>query len=45
MASWYIIAWRLLWFIPLQLGRALFVISAFMGWGLNHGQSAWDNTR
>lgn len=29
----YVVAWRLLWLIPMLIGQGLFVAATFCGWG------------
>lgn len=40
----YVIAWRVIWFIPMQLARIVFCACAAMAWGLDAGKMAWRDT-
>lgn len=32
-APWYVIAWRMVWWVPLKISRELFLLFALLGWG------------
>ena len=32
-APWYVVAWRMVWIIPLKIAREAFLLFAMMGWG------------
>jgi hypothetical protein len=40
----WVVAWRLLWFIPLQVSRFLFVGFVLIGYGLSDADQAWRDT-
>ena len=43
-APWYLIAWRVIWFVPSQVCRAAFVLTVTIGWGPRAGADAWNST-
>lgn len=43
-APLHVIAWRIIWFIPMQLARIVFCACAIMAWGWNTGKQAWRDT-
>jgi hypothetical protein len=43
-APWYQIAWRTLWWIPLQALRVAMVSVAFIGWGKRAAARFWKDT-
>lgn len=42
---WYIIAWRLLWFLPAQALRMLFTLVVGIGFGRRAARDVWRDTR
>lgn len=32
-APWYVIAWRMVWWVPLKVARELFLLFVLLGWG------------
>ena len=45
VAAVFVIAWMLLWFVPLQVFRCGFVFCAFCGWGPEAAKGLWGDTR
>jgi hypothetical protein len=43
-APWYLIVWRLIWFVPVMLARVLFVLILGIGWGPETASAAWRDT-
>lgn len=44
-APWYVIVWRFIWFLPLQVFRFGFLAIAFIGWGRQTAMEAFEDTR
>ena len=45
LAPPHVIAWRLIWILPTQAARALFVAVVFCSRGIDSAERAWANTR
>jgi hypothetical protein len=41
----YVVAWRLIWFVPVIILRVLLTVAAFCGWGLDSAQRVWEDTK
>jgi hypothetical protein len=44
-APWYVIAWRLLWWVPLQLARFVLCTITLVGWGPSAARGIWKDLR
>lgn len=44
-APWWVIAWRLLWFIPYHIALVLLVACAIAAAGPRVGREIWDDAR
>ncbi len=44
-APWYVILWRLIWFIPIQFLRILLTACVAICYGENTGRILWYRTR
>jgi hypothetical protein len=42
-APWYVIAWRLLWAIPLYASMALFLLFVTVGFGTDMAKQVWQD--
>lgn len=41
-APWYLLLWRLLWWLPAYSLKILFTVVVLIGWGPNAARRAWE---
>lgn len=44
-APWYVIAWRLIWWLPVQALRVALCITVAAGWGGSDAHRMWEGTQ
>jgi hypothetical protein len=40
-SPWWIIGWRMIWFLPLMVAKCIFIAVASIGWGPRTGYQMW----
>jgi hypothetical protein len=41
--KWYVIAWRIIWAIPVYFGFCISFLGFLCGWGLEKAMEWWDD--